>query len=102
MKLFRIALLGLAIAASEGITEALPVVLEEVATLARPDASWTYFGRAGVAIDGDYALVSGERFIPDPNAEGGSRHEVAAFVYRRSGSNWVYSGQLGPLVGALD
>jgi len=101
MKLFRIALLGLAIA---GIAHAAerPVVLEEVATLTRPDASWTYFGRAGVAIDGDYALVSAERFIPDPNAEGGSRHEVAAFLYQRSGSNWVYSRQLGPLVGALD
>jgi hypothetical protein len=99
MKALRIALLCLAIA---GMASARPVVLEEVATLTRPDASWTYFGRAGVAIDGDYALVSGERFIPDPNAEGGVRHEVAAFLYRRSGSNWVYDGQLGPLVGAWD
>ena len=85
MKALRIALVCLAIA---GMASARPVVLEEVATLTRPDASWTYFGRAGVAIDGDYALVSGERFIPDPNAEGGVRHEVAAFLYRRSGRQW--------------
>ena len=98
MKLFRIALLCLAVA---GIANARPVVLEEVATLTRPDASWDYFGRLGIAIDGDDALVLGERYVDDPNAEDGTRRDAAALLYRRSGSNWVYSGTLGPVVTGL-
>src|SRR5688572_23476027 len=81
-----------------GIANARPVVIEDSAVLARPDASWQYFGRFGVAVDGDYALVSGERYVPDPAAEGGQRHEGAAFIYRRaSATSWTYIGRLGPI-----
>lgn len=74
---------------------ARPVILEEAAILSRPDSSWRYFGRFGVAIDGDYALVSGERYVEDPAT--GTRHEGTAFLYRRSGNTWVYQGRLGPI-----
>jgi hypothetical protein len=75
-----------------------PVVIEDSAVLTRPDASWQYFGRFGVAVDGDYALVSGERYVADPAAEGGQRHEGAAFIYRRaSATSWTYVGRLGPI-----
>ena len=60
MKMFRVALCALAFA---GLAQARPIVIEETATLSPPDSSWQYFGRFGVAIDGDFALVSGERFI---------------------------------------
>ena len=81
-----------------GTANARPVVIEESAVLTRPDTSWQYFGRFGVAVDGDYALVSGERYIADPAAEGGQRHEGAAFIYRRaSATSWTYAGRLGPI-----
>jgi hypothetical protein len=82
-----------------GIAHARPTVVEESAVLTRPDSSWQYFGRFGVAVDGDYALVSGERYVPDPAAEGGQRHEATTFVYRRaSATSWTYVGRLGPIV----
>jgi hypothetical protein len=99
MKSLRYALCALVFVCA---AQARPIVIEEVSTLAPPDASWQYFGRFGVAIDGDWALVSGERVIEDPNAEGGQRSEVAAFLYRRSGTSWTYSGQLGPVVSIDD
>ncbi len=80
------------------IASARPVVIEDTAVLTRPDASWQYFGRFGVAIDGDYALVSGERYVPDVAAPSGQRHEAAAFIYRRaSTSSWTYVSRLGPI-----
>jgi len=72
-----------------------PNVVEDVATLANPDPRWQYFGRFGVAIDGDFAVVSGERFVPD--GSGGNRHEGAIFLYQRSGSGWTHTGRLGPV-----
>jgi hypothetical protein len=83
-----------------GLSQARPVVIEQVATLTPPDPSWTFFGRIGVAIDGDFALVSGERFVEDPHAEGGIRHDGAALLYGRSGTSWNYLGPLGP-IGAI-
>jgi hypothetical protein len=99
MKAFRVAILALAIA---GGAQARPIVFEEVATLTRPDPSWEYFGRFGVAIDGDFALVSGERFVADPGAPSGQRHEGAAFLYQRSGASWSFVQQLGPVTEILE
>jgi hypothetical protein len=79
-----------------------PVVLEEVAILAPPDTSWTYLGRFGVAIDGDFALVSAERYPPAPWDPGEVVHEVAALLYQRSGSSWKYVRTLGPVRGIAD
>ncbi len=48
------------------LAHARPVVIEDVATLSPPpDPTWEFFGRFGVAIDGDWALVSGERYVAD-------------------------------------
>jgi hypothetical protein len=73
---------------------ARPVVIEESAALTSPDPAWT-FGRYGVAIDGDYALISGSRVVQDP--EGEVHEEGTAFLYRRSGTSWLYQGRLGPI-----
>jgi hypothetical protein len=93
MKTFRFAMLMFAFAT---LAHARPVVIEESATLTRPDAAWT-FGRFGVAIDGDYALVSGERVVSDPNGESGVRWDGVAYLYRRSGTQWNYQSRLGPI-----
>lgn len=80
-----------------GLAQARPVVIEEAATLTRPDSSWQGFGSFGVAIDGDFALVSGTRQVPDSTQPGGTRNEGAAFLYRHIGTSWNYVGQLGPV-----
>jgi len=95
MSSFRAAFCALLFA---GAAFARPVVLEEVATLSPPDPSWQDLGINGVAIDGDFALVSAARRVPDPYDESGFRSEMAAFVYQRSGTNWNYTSQLGPIV----
>ena len=63
MKLYRltIACALICLLASLASAEPRPLVLQESALLQPPDASWEAFGRFGVAIDGDWALVSGER-----------------------------------------
>jgi len=99
MNSFRAAFCALLFA---GAASARPVVLEEVATLSPPDSSWQDLGRIDVAIDGDFALVSAERSVPDPYEETGFRREMAAFVYQRSGTNWNYTSQLGPIVARHD
>lgn len=93
MKALLIVILALAFAST---TSARPVVIEEVATLT-PPAGWAGFGRYGVAIDGNSALVSGERFVEDPDSASGFRHEGAVFLYRRSGTAWNYAGLFGPV-----
>lgn len=95
MKFFRAALLAFAFVTA---AHARPVVIEETATIYSPSPSWQYFGRFGVAIDGDYALISAERYVADPSAEGGQRHLGAALLYQRNGTAWSLAGQLGPTV----
>lgn len=80
-----------------GLTHAGPLVIEQSGTLLPPDATWPYVGRFGVAIDGDFALSSGERFVEDPSQPNGQRHEAAALLYRRSGADWNFIGPLGPV-----
>ena len=94
MKTFRLALFVLAFA---GLAQARPVVIEESARITMPEASWEHFGRFGVAIDGDYALISGDRVVADPSAPSGVREEGVVFLFRRSGSTWNYQGRLGPV-----
>src|SRR5919109_2955878 len=95
MKTLRLVLLTLVLPL---LAHARPVVLEESATFSPPpDISWEFLGRFGVAIDGDYALVSGERYVLDPATPGGIRHDGAVFIYKRSGAAWNYLGRLGPI-----
>jgi hypothetical protein len=82
--------------ACASVAQARPQVLEESGTITRPDSSWTYFGRF-VAVDGNWALVQGDRFVPDPDAELGTRHDGAALLYEKVGSAWVYRGVLGAI-----
>jgi hypothetical protein len=98
MKFFRAALLALWTMAFVTAAHARPVVVEESATIYSPSPSWQYFGRFGVAIDGDYALISGVRYVPDRAADGGQRHLGAALLYQRNGTTWSLAGQLGPTV----
>jgi hypothetical protein len=83
-----------------GVAQGRPVVLEGVATLPSPDPSWQYLGRFGMAIDGDFALVSAERYVPDPGEPGAVFHQAAVLLYQRSGSSWNYVGTLGGLGGS--
>jgi hypothetical protein len=94
MKAFRLALLALAFST---LAYARPAVIEEAAVFnPPPDTSWEILGGFGVAIDGDQALVSGERWVADP-AEIDGRHEAAFFLYQRSGTTWTYVSRLGPI-----
>ena len=73
-----------------------PVVIEESETITTPDQSWNYFGRF-VAVDGDYALIQMDRFVPDPNSESGTRNDGAARLFHRTGSTWSDAGFIGPI-----
>src|SRR4051812_344801 len=90
-------ILALCALALAGLAHGGPLVIEQSATIVPPDASWRYFGRFGVAIDGDFALISGERFVADPAQPDGQRHEGAALIYQRSGTDWNFVGPLGPV-----
>jgi hypothetical protein len=103
MKSFRFAfactLIGL-LATMAAWAEPRPLVLHESALVRPPDASWETFGRFGVAIDGDWALISGERNDPtrDGETDDGNWTDGAIFIYRRSsGGAWNYVGLLHPL-----
>ncbi len=89
----RIAFLLLALVA--GFAQARPVVVEHSVTLTNPDrTNWPYFGRQ-VAIDGDYALVLGERVNTPPEAVDPERHRIV-WVYHREGEAWNFVGPLAP------
>jgi hypothetical protein len=90
-------ILALCALALAGIAHGGPLVIEQSATIVPPDASWRYFGRFGVAIDGDFALISGDRFVADAAQPNGQRHEGAALIYQRSGTTWNFVGPLGPV-----
>ena len=56
------------------------------------DVNWQLVGSWGVAIDGDWALVSA--FSECPTCEEG-RFDAAALLYRYTGGSWQYQGILG-------
>ena len=101
MNSFRAALCALLFA---GAAFARPVVLEEVATLSPPPDR--YMGQAWAASASPSMAIS--RWPPRSGAfqthprKAGSVYEVAAFIYQRSGTNWNYTGQLGPIVALYD
>jgi hypothetical protein len=92
----------LAVCASGSVTfaQTRPVVIEESAALTAPQSSWQYFGRY-VALDGDWALVQADNFVQDEEAEGGTRHDGAALLFRKNANAWTYVGVLGT-VDAVD
>ena len=81
------AVAGLALAAS---LAARPLVIEPVATLPAPPGGYYTYGRQ-VAIDGDWALITGIRLDPvDP----GNGEVVAGLLYRRTAAGWIYDSTL--------
>ena len=78
---------GMALA---GSVQARPVIIEPSATLPAPPGGYYRYGNS-VAIDGDYALINAYR--PNPT-DPGANEVVAALVYRRTASGWVYDSTL--------
>lgn len=73
------------------LAHARPQVIEETSRFPTPDPEF-YMGPA-LAIDGDEAVVTGTRgYIDD---EGYSNSEARGFLFRRSGTKWVFVKRLG-------
>ncbi|HEU4590002.1 MAG TPA: hypothetical protein VFS13_03760 [Steroidobacteraceae bacterium] len=80
------ALLGIA-----AIAHARPVIIEETSRIQSPDPLYSI--GAGLAIDGDEAVVIGLHGFID--SEGYSDTESTAFLFRRSGTSWTFVKRLG-------
>jgi hypothetical protein len=90
MRSFRVAIFALLLTS---LAHARPNVIVEWVRLPLPtDVTWQHVGSFGVAIDGDWALVSAHN--PCPTCEEG-RSEAAALLYRYIGGSWQYQGILG-------
>jgi hypothetical protein len=75
---------------------ARPLVVQESARIVNPDpVNFPYFA-SDVAVDGDEAIATMERFIDPPEGDDPSEqnHEVAVHLFRRSGETWVPVKQL--------
>jgi hypothetical protein len=87
--LFRVALLALC----AGAAWARPVTVEQLSSFGSPNAAYQFGGR--VAIDGDYAIVTAGRTVPDPGGDWMLEQNFAtAFLYQRSGNTWTLVRQL--------
>lgn len=85
------ALLGMLVITLE-MAQARPVVIENVSTISNPNpALWTEFPMS-VAVDGDSAIVTAQRWTY-PTPELGRVHQTA-FLYKRGGSGWTLVRQL--------
>jgi len=78
------------------VAQARPLVVQETARITNPDpATYPYFA-SDVAIDGDDAIATLERYIEPP--EGGDprdiEHEVAVWLFHRGSSGWEPVRQL--------
>ena len=92
MKSFRVAIFALLLTS---LAHARPNVIDEWVRLAPPtNVSLSQLGTFGVAIDGDWALVSA--FDPCPTCVEGET-DGAALLYHYSGGSWQYQGILGTL-----
>lgn len=90
MKAIRFALVALLLTS---LAHARPNVIDEWVRLPPPtDANWPLIGSWGVAIDGDWALVSAHD--PCPTCEEGAT-VGAALLYHYAGGSWQYQGILG-------
>ncbi len=98
MKVFsrRLPALLVMLAFGSGAAHARPVIIENVSTIKNPNpALWTEFPLS-VAVDGDSAMVTAQRWTyPTPDL--GQVHQTA-FLYQRSGSGWSLVRQLAETV----
>jgi len=90
-------LMGLVIAwGALAVAQARPLVVQESARISNPDpANFPYFA-SDVAIDGDDAIATLERYIDAP--EGGDpndiEHDVAVHLFHRTAAGWAPVRQL--------
>jgi len=77
------------------VAQARPLVVQESARITNPDpATYPYFA-ADVAVDGDDAIATLERFIePAASTSGELEHEVAVHLFHRTTSGWAPVRQL--------
>jgi hypothetical protein len=76
------------------VAQARPVTIEPLSTFATPDGTYASFGDS-VAVDGDYALASAERVVPDPGGDPFMDQVFStAFLFQRNGSRWLPVRQL--------
>lgn len=95
MKILPALLISLATVAA---AHARPLVVQESARITNPDpANFPYFA-SDVAVDGDDAVATMERYIGTGTASGGFsndlEHDVAVYLFRRSGTTWKPVRQL--------
>lgn len=73
------------------VAQARPLVLQESARFTNPDAATYPYFASDVAVDGDDAIATLERYIDAP--EGGDpwdiSHDVAVYLFHRSGTGWA-------------
>ena len=71
---------------------ARPVILQSTESIPPPDPTYTYFGY-GLAIDGDWAIITGEKW-ENPEDYESSAITATAYLYRRVNSRWVLQRKL--------
>lgn len=82
-----------------GALFARPVVLESTSTFSSPDPAYADVFGTSVAVDGDYAFVTGYRFVPSPDDDDyNEQHFQASWLFRRNGTRWEVVRQLAERV----
>ena len=71
---------------------ARPAIRQSTESIPSPDPTYTYFGY-GLAIDGDWAIITGEKWSIPGDYEF-SEITATAFLYRRVNSSWVLQRKL--------
>jgi hypothetical protein len=83
-RVFRVAVLAMCAGAAWG----RPVTVEQLSTFGTPDAAYQGFG-VDVAIDGDYAIATAGRYVPDPGGDYMlDENFTTAFLFQRNGTRW--------------
>ncbi|HEY6125828.1 MAG TPA: hypothetical protein VIV63_14350 [Steroidobacteraceae bacterium] len=78
------------------VAHARPVVIQESARIGNPDPTTYPYFASDVAIDGDDAIATLERYIePGPDSDPRDiKHDVAVYLFRRTGTGWAPVRQL--------
>ena len=79
--------LGITLLLFTALAHARPVVVEQSATFGTPDPVYAEFA-SDVAIDGNFAVVTAARSVPDSAEIPGGEKYLTAFLFARSGNTW--------------
>jgi len=79
--------LGITLLLFVAAASARPVVVEQTASFGTPDPAYTEFA-TDVAIDGNFAVVTAGRSVPDSVQVPGGARSLSAFLFVRNGSTW--------------